>query len=368
MTENTSMITIIFDRMDSIPPQFIATHTHGIALFILYLFVRYYRATQNEDPKTIETAKPRDAKLASISTSKLRASISYSKKSKNADISSTLSTSSPSTQSGGKDFHLDDALSRLENDPSLQTGSILAERRRFLVACKGNTTATTNKLNHYLQWNNQHVETKKDHAIRIIPTRDQDYDLWVESCLTAMKICGEVDNIVLPRIVRRPPNTKNSDFVDRDGFRTFCLRPGLMDLKLAKDSTYTLAVAIYFDRSCKREDFEKITICLDVRAGRGWPNTHVLRLIPFVKSSLQILLPLFPERLHKAVVYPVPSTFLYIWRMMSKCMDPDTAKKVCILEGICKIEAPPPMDPLRVHFGEEELEQLEASRIHSFKI
>ena len=117
-----------------------------------------------------------------------------------------------------------------------------------------------------------------------------------------------------------------------------------MDVKLAKASTYTLAVAIYLDRSFDRDQSEKVTVCVDVRAGRGWPNTHALRLIPFMKHSMKLLLPLFPERLQRALVYPVPAAFFYIWTIISKYMDPLTVERVRILEGKCKIEAPPPAE------------------------
>lgn len=234
------------------------------------------------------------------------------------------------------------------------------------------------RLNHYLQWNNEHVKVKVENEIKFKPTRDQDYDLWVECCLTAMKISGEVGNIVLPRIIRKvcweekisggfEDDDRKSDFLDREGYRSLCIRPGLMDIKLAKASTYTLSVSIYLDRSCDRENLGKITLCVDVRAERGWPNTHVLRLIPFMKRSMKILLPLFPERLHKAIVFPVPHAFFNVWRMISKYMDPLTIEKVCLVEGKCKIEALPPIEKLKVYFGEEELERLEASRIDSFR-
>ena len=141
-----------------------------------------------------------------------------------------------------------------------------------------------------------------------------------------------------------------------------------MDNKLAKASTYTLAVAIYFDRLFDREKCEKVTICIDTRAGKGWPNTHAVRLIPFLKHSLKVLLDLFPLRLHKVLVYPVPSSFLCIWKTISKCMDPLTAKSVFVLQGVCKINAPLPVEKLSDHLGVEQLEHLEASRIASFKI
>jgi len=360
---------LVMDYIVSSRP--IATHIHAIALFILYyVFIRHYRAAKNESLKS-----HKQMKVSSLSTPNICASVRYNtipiQDDRDKSVRQSLSTR---TQSERKDSELEEALSKLEDDPSLQKGSTPEERQRFFLSSGGNTQATIRSLNHYLRWNKLYVGTKRDNGIRILPTPDGDYDLWVESCLTAMKLCGEVENIVLPRIVRMPPthanatpNAKHDNFVDRDGHRAFCIRPGLMDLRLARGSTYTLAVAIYIDGCCARDELERVTVCLDVRAGRGWPNTHVLRLIPFIKESLKILLPLFPERLHKALVYPVPPAFLFVWKMMSKYLDKDTVDKVCIIEGRCKIEAPPPDDKLRAHFGEKELQQLETCRVETFK-
>lgn len=225
---------------------------------------------------------------------------------------------------------------------------------------------------HYLRWNREHVKARLDNGIQAEPSHDHDYGIWVESCLTAMKMNGEVENdVVLPRIIRKVCRDddvidRDSDLRDREGYRIFVIRPALMDITLAKASTYRLAGAIYFDRSIDRGTMEKATLCLDTRAGRGWPNTHVLRLLPFMKECVKVLLPLFKNDLHKALIYPVPSAFTYVWRMISKYIDPETVERVHVLEGRCKIVAPPPTEKMQVHIGDEALEQMEAIRINSF--
>jgi hypothetical protein len=144
--------------------------------------------------------------------------------------------------------------------------------------------------------------------------------------------------------------------------------PGLMDDKLAKAETYALAVAIYFDRKLDRESLERVTVCLDVRAGKGWPNIHALRLIPFMKNSLKLLLRTFPERLHKCVVYPVPPAFLYVWTMISKCLDPVTSEKISVVSGKCTISSPPPQEKLVAFLGADPAKLMEDSRVASFKV
>ena len=365
----------------------IATHTHALALFVLYLFVRFYRSKRSvaaASAGAVGTVKNNNINNSTdeskSSTSRSSHSSSSRRKSQSQE---TAFLNSKSSDDDDDDDDNDDGtlllLSQIEKDESLQqqsgsststsrTKSTLAERRRFLIANKNNLNGTIQQLRSYIEWKNNHIDKK----IQIKSTGDKDYDIWVESSLTAMKICdGEVENIVLPRIIRTHSNSNSNSeqhYIDRDGYRTFCVTPALMDNNLAKGSTYTQAVAIYLDRCLDPSENEMITILFDCRAGTGWSNNHVMKLIPFLKHFLKVLPPLVPERLQKAIVYPVPYTFMYIWSMLSKGLDPTTSKRVCILHGQCKIVAPPPSEQMKLHLYEDHMEELESSRIAGFKI
>ena len=364
----------------------IATHTHALALFVLYLFVRFYRSQRSvaaASAGAVGTVKNNNINNSTdeskSSTSRLSHSSSSRRKSQSQETAFLDSKSSDDDDDDDNDDGTLLLLSQIEKDESLQqqsgsststsrTKSTLAERRRFLIANKNNLNGTIQQLRSYIEWKNNHIDKK----IQIKSTGDKDYDIWVESSLTAMKICdGEVENIVLPRIIRTHSNSNSNSeqhYIDRDGYRTFCVTPALMDNNLAKGSTYTQAVAIYLDRCLDPSENEMITILFDCRAGTGWSNNHVMKLIPFLKHFLKVLPPLVPERLQKAIVYPVPYTFVYIWSMLSKGLDPTTSKRVCILHGQCKIVAPPPSEQMKLHLYEDHMEELESSRIAGFKI
>lgn len=271
--------------------------------------------------------------------------------------------------------------------------STAAERQRFLTARKDDVNKAATNLQSYLDWKQQRTNYSRNNtkidAVR--PTLDRDYDLWVEACLEAMQASGEVGrNIVLPRVIRsyelkgeeafpehhphhhrrRRSNDEQQhqqQARDRDGHRIFHIIPALMDDRLAKTSTYALATAIFVDKQFDRDNLEKITVCLDVRAGRGWRNLHAVKLVPFMRESLQLLLSLFPERLHKCIVFPLPPAFWYLWRMVAKCIDPKTRDKIIIATGKCTIDAPPPTEKLAVHLGGDASARLEAYRISCFK-
>ena len=377
----------------------IATLSHALALFMLFLSVRFCRSRSiaSKSAVYLKSHKKNDGE----STSSRLARPSYPYGSDTKRIIQVKMTPSIENQIDADNSDCNDetlaSLLLLQNDESLQPGSTIAERRRFLTAKKGELKPTIQQLNLYLEWRSNHVKMKSRNKIQIKSTGDKDYDVWIEASLTAMKICDEVDNIVLPRIIRRHQHPyripheaekkkgnkddnddRNNDseigncdichhYVDREGFRTFCVTPALMDNNLAKGETYTQAVAIYLDRILNREDVDMITILFDCRAGTGWSNNHVLKLLPFLKHFLKVLPPLMPERLQKAIIYPVPYTFMYIWKILSKCLDPMTSKRVFILHGKCKIESPPPVEQMKLHLHEDHMKELESTRIGGFK-
>ena len=278
-----------------------------------------------------------------------------------------------------------------------------AERRRFLTACNHNVKEAAARWQHYWEWHQTYHQQQPQsiQPILIQPTGDPDYDVWVQACWTAQQqtACGgghgqvtgvetttttTTARIVLPRVIRSlnysaTTTTTTTDHDDDDHpqqqqqghqHRIFYILPGMMDDKLAPHnnySTYTLAVALYLDALVQRDSMETVTLVVDVRAGRGWPNVHAVKLVPFIKTSLQLLLTLFPERLHKCVVYPVPSAFFYLWSLISKCMEDVTAAKICIVSGKCTMEAAPPTEQLEEHLGKEAASLLEPYRVSKFK-
>ena len=242
------------------------------------------------------------------------------------------------------------------------------ERRRFLTARQGDVPGAIKTLSCYLDWLTEHDDITREHKIEVKATGDKDVDVWAESCAVAMMACEKKKDSsnLLPRVIRTH-QIDGVDATDKSGQRIFHIIPAQMDDQLASTYTYALATALYINKHLDREGLERITVCMDVRAGRGWPNIHAMRLVPFMKQTTTLLLSLFPERLHKCVIYPVPSTFLWIWNLIAKVIDPLTKDKICLLSGVNKIEAAPPLDQMSEHLGEKVALLLEASRVAAFK-
>ena len=241
------------------------------------------------------------------------------------------------------------------------------ERQRFLKSSKGKVDGAVVALSKYIEWNKQHEAIAKELNIEPPSKEDSDLDYWKAACAVAIKAKGEDCTEILPRVIRVHQLEDGSDMCDATGHRIFQLSPAPMDDKLVKTTTYALAVALYLNRRCDRNGLERITVCIDVRAGKGLPNIHATRLLPFIKDTTGLLLGLFPERLHRCLLYPIPPGFTWIWNIIKNAIHPLTRDKVCPLSGANKIESPPPREQMLEHMSEEAADRLEKERVDSFK-
>jgi hypothetical protein len=260
----------------------------------------------------------------------------------------------------GADQHL-----RLEEKVPDATAT---ERQRFLKSNKGKVDGAADALSKYIKWNKHHEAIAKELNIEPPSKKDSDVDYWKAACAVAISAKGEDCTETLPRVIRVHQLEDGSDMCDATGHRIFQLTPANMDDKLVKTTTYALAVALYLNRRCDRNALERITVCIDVRAGKGLPNIHAARLIPFMTDTTRLLLDLFPERLHRCLLYPVPTQFTWIWNIIKKAIHPLTRDKICPLSGANKIESPPPREQMLEHMSEEAADRLEKERVGSFKL
>eukprot|EP00934_Nitzschia_sp_Nitz4_P003064 Nitzschia sp. Nitz4//scaffold350_size17454//2505//3533//NITZ4_008816-RA/size17454-processed-gene-0.29-mRNA-1//1//CDS//3329548862//3054//frame0 len=334
-------LTYVFQEVSY---QCYAVQSHALALFLIYFAYHYPWGWQNRD-KLLRHPGPlrrRDRFVNRRSTSLASLAV--------------LDTSRSEVSTAD----LDEAL--LKACPS----ATAAERTRFLTARKGNLAGATQMLTNYLQWNQKYVDVTTEFNITRPSTGDADLDIWHECCQVALRAAGETHQGPLPRVIRSHMQSDGKPLVDLQGNRLFQINPARMDVTLAKSSTYAVAVAWYLNVHMDRRELEKIVVCMDVRAGQGWPNTHVVRLVPFMQQTTSLLLSIFPERLHKCLVYPVPSSFMWVWNTISKVMDPLTRNKICVMSGPNKIVSPPPMEQMYHHIPKEASHHLEQARVAAF--
>ena len=253
----------------------------------------------------------------------------------------------------------------ISNDLWLQkeaSESTLAERSRFFAA-KGDQAAKSLQL--YLSWRKQYFLLEQD--IEYTPTGNEDQDTWNISTRLACKIHNVKKEVTLPQFVRTHKlPTSDGDLRDDQGARIFHVTPGRIDERLCATPTYATALAIYLDKKLSRESLEKIAVVLDVRGGMGWRNLNAASQLPFIQHTCRLLLAMFPERLSRAIVYPIPASFVWLWSIASRCIDPKTRNKIGVLSGTATIRARPPTDQMLAYMSEETATRLEQERVDSF--
>jgi len=276
----------------------------------------------------------------------------------------------------------------IDDEPSLYLASqapesTKAERQRFLeVREDGNEELALEQLLTYLTWRNtfKDLQSEMEQRYEHVKT-DDDMDLfhWIVASQTALKANhGDASNTTnggededgwkwLPRVVKTliVPTT-GQEATDLQGYRVVQVIPALIDDNICSLKTYALAMALYIDRKLDRHSNEQATILLDLRPGEGWRNINAVRLIPFVKEIVNLLLVMFPMRLNKCILFPLPFAFLWIWKAIKTVMDGFTARQIVILSGPAGIASPIPLHQITSHVSKEVVLLCENERLASF--
>ena len=224
----------------------------------------------------------------------------------------------------------------------------LAERTRFYRRHQQNITVAATKCQEYCLWREKHAQLERD-VVPTLPLQkyQEDAQDWLVASSVAMAATGcRPGTQPMPQMGRM--HILQNDYLrDKDGHRIVCVTPGRMDERIVPLPTYSLAFALYLDRKVQRESLETISILVDVRSGQGWRNLNGAQLVSFIKHTLVLLIAMFPERLARAVVYPVPPSFMWVWTVVRTCcLDAATAQKIVLCTGPATMHSPPPTGQL----------------------
>jgi CRAL/TRIO domain len=300
-----------------------------------------------------------------------------------------------------------------------------AEHARFLAGHHGDSLAAEKALAHYLSWHEAHAPAHFDcPPMTSFPESsldEMDRHLWRQACGIAMhgsSLTCKGGGTDLARVVRmlgrervgslrtrrvgeehdddsddqswhscssasqdsasseidagtedRPDAATRYDdeeFVrDKDGHRIVLCQSALLDeLPVNGDlSVYSTAMACYWDSVLDRNDSEMLTLVVDLRLGYGWRNLHVTQLVGLLRTSIPLLLQLFPERVASVIIYPIPSRWSWVWRIARAFLDRKTANQVHVVSGPkCTADAVIPEKELSNWLEESVVRQIESTR------
>lgn len=309
------------------------TYAHALALLILYFLWRFPTATAKTNkniPGFVVHEKAKSRKESALSE---------------------------------REQAMENAMSHDKSVQELFPNATAEERRRFLIARLGNVQAAKDQLGNYLEWREKHDAIEKELNLTEAETDEDD---WNIAAAVALVSCEEENRDQrLPRIAR-VYTVEESAVCDRDGRRVLHVMPGQINITLAKASTYAVALALYIDRKLDRASLECLTVALDVRGGKGWPNIPPLRQLPFIQTVIVLLLSKFPERLHRCLLFPVPKAARWIWNISKAWIDPLTSNKVQLLTGNAKIVSEPPFVAMHEFLEPHVAKFFESQRHASF--
>jgi hypothetical protein len=288
-------------------------------------------------------------------------------------------SSSVESESLGGSFSSDDNGHDIKGDSLPEVSPFLAmrvpdstraERIRFLKARDGDEKAALVNLLEYISWRERHENIQRGQEQRLSKHKEGDSDLydWLVASETAMQANNEESygKQPLPRVLRMLKTGSQDDAVDLDGKRIIHVLPGQIDDSLCTLPTYALAIALYLDRKANRKDTEKITVLMDLRPGYGWRNLSAITIIPFIKDVVGLVLTIFPERLHKSILYPLPFALSWVFKAVKLVIDPETANKIFVLSGSAGFESPFPLDQMTEHVEKQVALHSEFVRMQEF--
>ena len=241
--------------------------------------------------------------------------------------------------------------------------STAAERWRFWTAKQQNLRATVQALRVYTAWRLQHAVEEEEDTTTTDATLTADELAWQRASVTALRSRQEArPTTPLPQLAHLHYADGGDHRRDGGGRRILHFLPGRMDDRVASTHAYATAVALYVDAVLPRDDTELVTVVIDARGGVGWRNLNAAQLLPFIQLLSKLMLTMFPQRLARCVVFPIPPRFFWVWRLARTCIDPATRDKIVPLSGPGLIESPPPLDKMAEYIGRENALFLESFR------
>jgi hypothetical protein len=151
---------------------------------------------------------------------------------------------------------------------------------------------------------------------------------------------------------------------DVAGHRILQHLPAQIDMTHLSAELFVSCIALYLDRKVCRDDEETLTLFIDVRPGAGWPNPPAFAMVKFIREVAHQLHALYPCRLHRCVLFPVPRAAFYLWHMIRAVL-PVSHQLIVMVPGGAALESPVP-SKLKAHVSMEALQLMEETRLKAF--
>lgn len=166
-----------------------------------------------------------------------------------------------------------------------------------------------------------------------------------------------------PEVVSKGLSMVPADWIDgsavcglaKDGTGVVFVQGARYDAKIDLQ-LYTQAVCRVVDEMLPADSEGQITALLDVRPSRGWPNPSPMEIVPFVRDLVKVIMSNYPERLKRAIVYPLPAGLVTFANFLLMVMDSSVRQKIQLVPDKDFLEH------LREHITQDNLPERTRSR------
>lgn len=144
--------------------------------------------------------------------------------------------------------------------------------------------------------------------------------------------------------------------------------PARLQMSLPQASEFYVAtLGLYLDAIFDRSDSGKATVLIDVRPGKGWPNPPAHKMVGFIRHVASELNDLFPDRLSRCVLYPIPGPAVFLWKLVRGFLDKKLVEQVVLIPGSERMRSKPPNEKLSRFVDPNILTTMEKTRLDLFQ-
>ena len=108
---------------------------------------------------------------------------------------------------------------------------------------------------------------------------------------------------------------------------------------------YVAQMCLLMDQVLLQDSDRRIVVLVDARAGSGpgWHNKPATAAMPFFRALASLIPDMYPERLRRIIIYPLPGWATTLVKMVRSMLDPVTKAKIKVIKGNDSKDAPCPI-------------------------
>ena len=200
-------------------------------------------------------------------------------------------------------------------------------------------------------------------------SQQQPQEAEVDNSILVDPADTKVDEPAPPKFVYQHELDGNKAMRDLQGNCILHTLPAQIDMRFSGE-LYTKEITSYLDQVLQNDPTQKVTVLLDVRPGRGWPNAPAPQLMGLIRHFVTNIYTQYPDALHKFILFPIPRAAIMLYKVAIKPLlmgHPQLKEVMELVPGPgLGMNSPAPLDKLAAFVSPDNLKFMEDHRLKSF--